>query len=300
MRVVVHGATGAQGGPVARKLADAGHDVRVLVREPGSFESTRATPIVADLADPSSVRAAYADADALFLHLPMVFDEALLERIIQNLVAAIEGAHLRHVVFSTSGPLPPVPIGLPAIDLKVQFVQVLAEADLITTVLRPTMFMESLAAPWSAAAVVHEGRLRYPLPPEVTIAWISNDDVAAYAAAALERGAAAEGLFDVAGPEALDGGGVVASLGRALGREVEWVRITPDEFEEGLRPYLGAHRALGVSDAYRAINAPGADPPPLTPDCGPALAALPIERTTLEHWASDRSRWQVPVKPASS
>src|SRR6266571_1576617 len=72
MEVLVAGATGRLGGPLADHLINHGHQVRALTRTPGSAAAGRlrrrgARVVAGDLDDPSSLLHAAAGADAVFM-----------------------------------------------------------------------------------------------------------------------------------------------------------------------------------------------------------------------------------------
>lgn len=70
MRILVTGATGYIGGRLVPLLVDGGHQVRVLVRDPGRIAGRdwagRVELAVGDVEDPDSLRAACRDADAAY------------------------------------------------------------------------------------------------------------------------------------------------------------------------------------------------------------------------------------------
>ena len=243
--VAVHGATGSQGAPVAALLAAAGHRVRTLSRASG-----------ADLLDRSSLQAAYAGADAVVLQLPLVYDARALV-MGQNAARAAEAAGVTHLVMNTGGPLPPEPIGVPFLDARL-----LAAAAAVprVTVLQPmTTYMENLNAAWSAARIVRDGVVAYPVPAEVPLRWVATADVAVAVERALAREVA--GWFELPGP-ALTGYELAEALGGAIGRPVRWQTIAPHVFAELLRPALGDHAADGTAAVYEmaAARAAAADP----------------------------------------
>jgi len=69
--VLVYGASGVQGGAVARLLLEAGHAVGGLVRDE---RGAGASPVFGDLSDPKSLRGATNGCDAVFLALPLEYD----------------------------------------------------------------------------------------------------------------------------------------------------------------------------------------------------------------------------------
>jgi len=106
-RILVVGATGAQGGSVARHLLHAGTcRVRCLTRHPNSpaaqeFAGLGAELVEGDLGNPASLRAALRDCDGAFgvtnywEHFEREFDHG------RNLVDALGATGIQHAVLST-------------------------------------------------------------------------------------------------------------------------------------------------------------------------------------------------------
>jgi uncharacterized protein YbjT (DUF2867 family) len=72
-KVLVFGATGAQGSPVARQLIEKGIAVRAVSRDMEkvrAFYGDAVEAANADLSDLDSLRKAFEGVDAAFLHLP--------------------------------------------------------------------------------------------------------------------------------------------------------------------------------------------------------------------------------------
>ncbi|WP_198519594.1 NAD(P)H-binding protein [Microbacterium sp. HA-8] len=69
MSYLVHGATGAQGSPVAAELIAAGRPVTAISRTPGT-DVPGAETVIADYASAEQLTEAYRDADGVFVHLP--------------------------------------------------------------------------------------------------------------------------------------------------------------------------------------------------------------------------------------
>ncbi|GHJ32665.1 hypothetical protein TPA0910_70980 [Streptomyces hygroscopicus subsp. sporocinereus] len=110
--VLVTGATGNQGGAVARALLDAGRPVRALVRDPSSEAAVRlaaagATLVRGDLDDPASLKEAAAGATAVFSMETANFANLMADFEVQrarNLVTVSREAGIEQIVhFSVSG-----------------------------------------------------------------------------------------------------------------------------------------------------------------------------------------------------
>ena len=91
-RVLVAGATGQQGGAVARALLSRGHSVKALTRKPDSdaarqLKSEGADVVVGDLGDATSILRAAGDVDTMFL-MGNSYEAGVEEEIRQGIIAA--------------------------------------------------------------------------------------------------------------------------------------------------------------------------------------------------------------------
>jgi uncharacterized protein YbjT (DUF2867 family) len=107
MRVLVVGATGAQGGSVARYLLRAGrYHVRCLTRRPESntamaLQRLGAEIVTGDLADPAALRSALKTCDGVFGVTNYWEHHDKEFQLGRNLVDAITGSNVQHIVLST-------------------------------------------------------------------------------------------------------------------------------------------------------------------------------------------------------
>jgi uncharacterized protein YbjT (DUF2867 family) len=272
--IAVHGATGAQGAPVVRRLLADGYSVRAIARQPRGLPA-KAEPVAADLLDPAALAAAYAGVDAVVVQLPLVVDQTAVAQA-ESVLAALEKAGVPQVVCNVGGPVPEDPVGVPFVDARVLLRLRLPEIVPSVSVVGPVAtYQENLVAPWSVPLVA-AGEVVYPLPAEAPIPWVAAADVAA---AIAELIVAPEPVRAVAGPEDLTGPQVAAALTQAVGIPVRWRTLTPAEFEKLLRPHLG--------DAVAAAMAAGYENPPAAPD----LAVVRRGPTSLREWAA-RQAWR--------
>lgn len=148
--VAVTGATGRQGGAVARHLLAAGWRVRAITRNPGSAAARAlaelgADVVRADLADPPTLREALRGAYGVFsVQNPMT--SGLAGEITQgrNVGDAAAAAGVRHLVYASAGTGEPgTGVGIWESKLTVQ--AHLTALGLPLTVLRPMAYMELMS-----------------------------------------------------------------------------------------------------------------------------------------------------------
>jgi uncharacterized protein YbjT (DUF2867 family) len=187
--VVVTGATGRQGGAVARHLLTEGWRVRAVTRSPGSERARRlaaagADLVQADMASPGDLRRVCAGAHGVFsVQNPMTGGEQGEVDQGRNVVDVAADCGVTHLVYGSAGPGTPG-TGVAAWDRKLEVAEHARRRGVPLTVLRPMAFMELMTdkdlyppvAMWHLMPkLVGEDR---PLP------WLAAEDLGAVAARA--------------------------------------------------------------------------------------------------------------------
>ncbi len=225
--VLVSGATGRQGGAVARLLLEKGHRVRALTRRPGSLqaESLRALGaeiVKGDLEDGVSVQRAAEGADAFFL-VATPFEQGVEAEVRAGKRAgeAAKVAAVKHVVYSSVAGADR-DSGIPHFESKRQVEQHLDRLGLAYTIVAPVFFMENLLGPMFVPGL-RTGTFSMPLPPSRKLQMIAAADIAGFVRLVLERPSEFQGKRieiasdDLAGPE------MAELLGRAAGSRIGYV-----------------------------------------------------------------------------
>lgn len=284
MRFLVFGAAGAQGGAVARTLAESGYEVRGFVRTGQAPRGVE--PFRGDLGDAARVKEAFAGVTHASVVLPMVYEPETVAACTRHVISGARAAGVLRLVFNTGNRLPDHETGVAAFDTRRAAVRALRASGLPVVVLRPALYLENLLAP----GVMADGVLRYPLPAALPVAWLTHTDLAALTAAALtgfadkldkNRPAAPTGdgpgcVVDAGGPSALTGPEVAAVFG------LRYEEQDVDAFEAGLAGVVDAVTAGEVAATYRWIAS--AAPPSLL-GTGPSLG---VRLTTVAAWAGHR------------
>jgi uncharacterized protein YbjT (DUF2867 family) len=190
--IVVLGATGRQGGQVARHLVNDGWQVKGLTRNPESKKTTALRSlgvdvVRADMNDKSSLESAFREAYGVFnMQAPVPGKIEVEIRQGRNVAEAARKTGIRHIVYGSAG-LGDIKTGIEQWDAKIEVTQIMKELGLPLTVLRPVAFMELMVDPG-----YFPNASTWFIWPQLTgsdykIGWISVQDVGAIAAAAFSN-----------------------------------------------------------------------------------------------------------------
>ncbi|GLZ75243.1 hypothetical protein Afil01_00500 [Actinorhabdospora filicis] len=281
--VLVTGATGQQGGALARRLLADGVPVRALTRDTTAPAARELAALGAEVVpgaidDPAALKAAATGASGVFSVQPVAgysaaadFDETAAGK---SLVDAAVAAGAGHLVYASANSAE-VDFGIPHMGNKRVIEEYVAASGLSHTILRPTSFMENFL---DARFGLRGDALAMALLPEVPMQLIALDDIAAVAAAAFADPAGYDGrVFELAG-DVLTGPGIAAAIAGAVGREVAYTPIPLEELRKHGENAVRGFEALNSGRATRAdIGALRAEFPALL-DFGAWLASGGAEK----------------------
>ncbi|BBY55492.1 NmrA/HSCARG family protein [Mycobacterium koreense] len=258
--IAVTGATGSQGGGLARAILDDprhgepdGFTLRAITRNRNgakarALASAGADVVVADLTDPDSLTAAFTGAHGAYCvtnyweHMDPSVEDAQA----RNLARAAKDAGLRHVIWSTledtreAFPLDddrmPTLLGrykVPHFDVKADANRYFRELGVPTTFLHPPFYWDNLASSFPPTTG-EDGTLAIRLPMGTKkLAGIAADDIGRCAFGVFQRGDEFVGeAIGIAG-EQLTLTQIAAAMSRVLGREIAYIAVSPEDFRSG-------------------------------------------------------------------
>jgi uncharacterized protein YbjT (DUF2867 family) len=224
--IAIAGATGQQGGATLRALVGKGFTLRALTRTPNSdaakaLQALGAEVVKVDFDDEASVRAALKGAWGAFAvqntwTAGVEGEEAQGHRFAK--AAKAEG--VQHYVY-TSVASADRQTGIPHFENKFRVENTVRGLGFPSyTIIRPVFFMSNLPSPW----FLNGDKLVSTLKPTTVLQMIDVPDIGQYAALAFTDPRFQNLELDIAG-DAVTLPDAAATLGKALGRTIEYVQI---------------------------------------------------------------------------
>ena len=232
--ILVSGATGQQGGAVARSLLERGFGVRALTRNPDKPEAKEladlgAEVVSGDLEDRSSIERVLEGVQRVF-SVQQFLESGVEGEVRQGvqLADAAKTAGVEHYVYSSVGSAHRE-TGIPHFESKWQVEEHVRGSGVPYTVLRPVFFMQN----WEyMREPILGGTLPQPLDPDKPFQMVAVEDIGVFAAMAFENPDEWIGReVDLAGDE-LSMPEIAGTFSRVSGREVNYFQVPWNQFEE--------------------------------------------------------------------
>ncbi len=286
-RYLVYGASGVQGGAVARLLTGQGKQVRTVTRNAETaiaLQEQGIEAVVGDFSDLDALAQAHAGVDRVFLNIPVDFELPRVRQHFRHAVDAASKAGIELLVVNTSVFVPEQSTASEAIEIKRELTAYVKESGVPFIVVQPIVYMENLLIP----GILNNGVLAYPVPADKPIAWISAEDAAKYHVYALNHPELAGSTLQAPGPEALTGSQLAERFSQALGQSIAFYSLPVDSFEAAIGAMLGEQTASGLGGLYRWLGDHTASLP--QPEKREQLADRGIQLTTLPEWLQKGSQ----------
>jgi len=278
--VLVIGATGFQGRAVVDALLEKKYRVKALVTKqeramlPPEVEIT-----LGDLNDVESLKNAFKNVDYVSLVFPLIFNTVQLMVFARNTIETYRSSAVKRIVFNTSLPLGGGGQGYVAFDSKLAIEKLFDVARLPYISLRPPIYLDNILAPWSIPLIMNKGTLAYPIASGQQVAWLSHRNLALFTVEAIEQPELVGKKINISGPELLTGEDIADALSKELGRAIQYLPVTPDEFELQLADTFGQSTAQEIANIYRV-----AESNPHIFQSTDWKQAFPIALQTLQQW----------------
>jgi NAD(P)H dehydrogenase (quinone) len=282
--ILVTGASGYQGAAVIKELVIQGYNVKAMVHN--NYSDLSLEKVQASFDDAASLTKAFEGVEKVYLSFPLIFDEEKLLQFAANIVTAWKGSNVKQFVFNTNLPVQQEKIGLIAFDAKLAIENYFDAAGLPYISLRPTLYLDNLSAPFLLPVIQANSILPYPVPANGKIAWMSHSDLAKFVVEAFKHPELIGQKFDIGGKQLLSGEEMATSISTLAGRHIQFIPVSPDDFEAQLAPAFGAVTAKEIANIYRFVkdNVAHLQAKDLHEK---TLLVLPAALQSFEDWASN-------------
>jgi uncharacterized protein YbjT (DUF2867 family) len=224
-KILVTGATGQQGGSLARLLLQKEHKVYALTRNTQSaaaqdLRNKGANIVKGDLDDSDSLKHTVKDVQSVFL-MGTPFEDGTEGEIRRGkLMADIANENkVEHLVYSSVANADKN-TGIPHFESKYKVEQHIKNLGIPHTIIGPTFFMENLLGPG-----LEQGQLALPLSPSTILQQSALENIAEFSALVLERRKPFLGKrIDIASDE-VTGEQATDILSNVLGYKIKYVSI---------------------------------------------------------------------------
>ena len=184
--ILVFGATGQQGGSVANALQSEGWQVKALVRDPNTDKANALADqgielVRGNLADTQSMQTAMKGAYGVFSVQPSSgqgaasgvtdADEIRYGKVIAD-IAVANGVH--HLVYSSANAVGPTKTGMGHFDTKSEIEAYVRGLNILSTIIRPSAFMEILTLPGMG---LDKGEFAFFMRPDQSMQFIAVEDI---------------------------------------------------------------------------------------------------------------------------
>lgn len=225
--VLVSDATSRQGGAVAHALLDRGHTVRALTRRGHSVAASQLARRGAEVVDGGSGNATSLErtmdnVDAVFATtIPIESGVGAELREGTALIDAASRAGVEHFVYSS---IANAKTGVPHLEPKFHVESALRRSPLAWSIIAPAFLTENLRRKRVLRPLAH-GRLELPLPPERTLAQLTLQNLAEFAALVIERPRTYSSMRIDLASTTISGLEAALVLSQVLGREVVYAEV---------------------------------------------------------------------------
>jgi uncharacterized protein YbjT (DUF2867 family) len=226
--IFITGATGNQGGAVARNLLKNGFNVKALTRNASSVAAQRLKEINAEviqgnLDDPASYEQHLKGVDAIFCVL--VFSKGIKKEIQQGIALAdmAKENRVQHFLYSSVIGADKH-TGIPHWESKFKIENHIKQTGLSYTIIRPSSLYENLLIPQVRSGLL-KGKLVFPVQKNRVQQYISSEDIGKISTAIFLDPVKYFGKTLTVAAEQMDGAQVAAIFSKVWGKEIKYQQL---------------------------------------------------------------------------
>lgn len=283
--ILLFGATGKQGGAIAKKLQEKGNIVISPVRSEKNIAVLQERNIAAFLTDfsPNSLVPIINRADKVVLQIPAQISPSEMIALAEQCLQGIKQAGSLPTVFSISSTVPEKPTGLASPDARYKMRKMAHKFLPEATILSATEYLENFSESYRQA-IEGGGIIPQSIPEHLPVNYLSWADLATYIEAVLSNADLKGRFLQIGGKEGINGTTLAKRLGNILDKDLHYQELTLTELTGILTPIVGAQLASELAEFYGWQHS---ENHLLNPDTTEIRNMLGIELPSFEEWARE-------------
>lgn len=227
--ILITGSTGNVGSALIQKFAATDIPVRALVRSQHKVKQIAATNIetvIGDFNYPASLVSALQEVKKVFLLSSL---EPQMSQLQEQVIKIASQSGVEHIVkLSVENANPRSTLSVSRWHGEIE--QYLEASGITWTNLRPGYFMQNLLM---SASTIQTQNCFFAVRDHITAA-IDTRDIAAVAFEVLTNSGHENRSYHLTGAEVLPFSQMLQQLGQVLGREIQLIQLTPDDYRQGI------------------------------------------------------------------
>ena len=252
-KIFVSNVNGAQGTAISHQLIEKGYDVVSLTTKDKTPSIDHLSFVKGSLENKADISLALKGVKKAVYTLPLLFDINVAKVFTSNFIEAAKEHDIELIVFNTGFDLPINKTGLLALDLKIALQELFTQSGLHVITIMPDIYLDNLVAPWALPLILEKGILPYPIESGVKVPWISHTDLGRFVSSAVEKPELAGQTLSIGG-SLFTGEEIAETISIKIKRAVQFIPVTPNDFESELKGSFGELAAREISNLYRYVK----------------------------------------------
>jgi uncharacterized protein YbjT (DUF2867 family) len=235
--ILVYSATGIQAHPLLTLLQKGENKVFAMTRNKAKasiIENEKVSVVETDISDKYQLLKVNEGKDVVMLNLPFFSDDNAG----QYAIDAAKEAGVKLIIWNANGAIPQETSNRHKMNLRLENMERLDKSGIPYIVFQPTMYLENLLLPTTAAAIKDSNIIEMIAPSEAPIPWMSTWDISQAMVKSIERTDLQNRVLNVGGG-GITGQQLAKSFSEALGRTIGYQQIGMEEYVNRLNQVMG-------------------------------------------------------------